>query len=230
MTTRKGFIVATAALAATPQIASAASPSPRPAPSQAPIPKLNFDLAAFDALLDREIAHKHLFADRKIDGGSGLDAVRSTLNAYRDIGVAVADVATAMVLYHGPSISIAMDDYVWDTYLIPGQPAIKKASPEMSADFSSVLTPKTKGNPLLKPKPNDYDASVQALSADGLRFFVCNNALRGFAEAVAKSLNVHATDVYADLAKHFVPNTTIVPAGVWAIHYSQQKRYTLLQT
>jgi intracellular sulfur oxidation DsrE/DsrF family protein len=231
MTTRKTFISATAALAAAPHLAAAAAvPATSPSPSQAPIPKLEFDLAAFDALLDRDAAHKHLFADRKLDGGNGLAAVRSTLNAYGDIGVGTSAIATAIVLYHGASITMAMDDHVWNTYLLPVSPEIKQAEPEIAKDFESVADAKTKGNPLLKPKAGDYHDSVEALSADGLRLFVCNNALKGISSALAHAKKLHPAAVYADISAHLVHQTTIVPAGVWAIHYGQEKKYTLLQT
>lgn len=231
MTTRKEFIAATAALAAVPQAAAAADTAPpKPAPSQAPMPKLAFDLAGFDALLERNVPHKHLFADRKLDRGSGLEGVRNMLNAYTSIGVSASSVAPAIVLYHGASIFIAMDDHVWDTYVLPMRSEMNKLSPDLAKDVESVADAKTTGNPLLHPKAGDDGASVQALSADGLRFFVCNNALMGFSEALAHAKSLHAADVYADLSKHLVPSTTVVPAGVWAIHYSQEKKYTLLQT
>src|SRR5215469_10476194 len=108
MTTRKDFIAATAALAATPQIAAAATPA-KASPADAPLPKLHFDLPGFDASLDRYVPHKHLFADRHLDGGSGIGAIQNTLNAYRDLGIAQADVTTVMVLYHGASIFLAAD-------------------------------------------------------------------------------------------------------------------------
>lgn len=229
MTSRKDFIAATAALAAAPQLAGAATPAPK-APDSPAIPKLNFDLAAFNAILANDVPHKHLFADRKIAGGSGLGAVRSTLNAYKDIGVPASDIATAIVLYHGPSICIAMDDHVWSTYLLPVGAAMKKSSPEIAKDFATVVDSKTKGNPLLRPQPSDENTSVQALTADGLRFFVCNNALKGFATLIGHEKGMKPADVYADISRHLVPNTTVVPAGVWAIQYSQEKKYTLLQT
>ena len=228
MATRRAFIAASAALAASPGLAAAAVPEPKPA--QSPIPKLNFDVSAFDALLDRDVSHKHLFTARKLDYGGVLSAIRNTLNAYRDIGVSPAQVASAAVLYHGISILIAMDDYVWDTYVLPLPADMKQKSPDLYKDFETVLKGSAKGNPVLKPKPGDENASVQALAGDGLRLFVCNNALVGFAQEAAKDKQKHPADVYSDIAKHLVPNATAVPAGVWAVHAIQERNYTLLQT
>jgi intracellular sulfur oxidation DsrE/DsrF family protein len=220
MTTRKSFLAAGAALAVSPGVASAAAaPAPKTSQSEPPIPKLNFDVSSFNTQLDREVPHKNLFTARKLDYGGVLDAVRNTLNAYGDIGVSTDQVASAAVFYHGASILIATDDHVWDTYVLPLSSAMKRFAPEIYNDIQTVANGKTKGNPLLKtPAPN------------GLHFYVCNNALDGFSRVIANDAKKHPADVYADLTAHFVPNTTVVPAGVWAIHAIQERKYTLLQT
>ncbi len=219
MTTRRAFLATSAALAATPSLAVAATPTPKASPSEAPVPKLNFDVAAFNTQLDRDVAHKHLFTARKLDGGVALEAVRNTLIAYRDIGIASAEIAPVAVLYHGASIFMGMDDYVWDTYMLPFPVSMKQTLPEIYSDFQTVVNGKTQGNPLLKsPAP------------DGLHFYLCNNALDGFAHFLAGDKKKRPSDVYADFTTHLVPNASIVPAGVWAIHAIQERKYTLLQT
>src|SRR5215469_2105866 len=137
MTTRKHFIAATAALAATPQLAAAATPA-KASPADAPLPKLHFDLSGFDASLDRYVPHKHLFADRHLDSGSGIDAVENTLNAYRDLAIPLGDVTTAMVFYHGASICMAMDDHVWNAYLLPALQMMRPKSNALTKDFDTV--------------------------------------------------------------------------------------------
>jgi intracellular sulfur oxidation DsrE/DsrF family protein len=229
MTTRRAFIATAAAIAAAPGIASAASPAPNPSPSEAPLPKLNFELTAFDAILDRDAAHKHLFSSRNLDTGDVFGAVRATLNAYGDVGVPLNAVAPVVVLYH-TSIVLGFDDYAYNTYIRRTLQAMRKRHPSDAQNIDDLLSAKS-GNPALVKGKAPWDASIPSLVADaGLHVFICNNALDGFAQLIAEETKRHAADVYADLRAHLVPNATIVPAGVWAVHAIQERRYTLLQT
>jgi hypothetical protein len=225
MTTRKDFLTATAVLAAAPRIAQAATTAPKTTAAEKPIPTLNFDLAAFNARVDRKAPHKHLFAARELDGGP-FSAVRATLRAYASIDVEPAEIAPAAVLYHF-AIGYAFDDYAWQTYLLPFIEARRKHD----AGFASDIDTKTKGNPALKRQGGEWDSSIEALVADAnLPIFVCNNALDGLSEGISKQSRRHPAEVYQDLCAHTVANVTIVPAGVWAVHYLQERKYTLLQT
>jgi hypothetical protein len=224
--TRGEFLAAGIALAATPNVAAAALPSPKPEPS---LPPLHFDVSAFDAVLNVSAAHKHLFAAAKLNGGLILDNARSTLAAYSDIGVSPKDVQPALVFYHFTSC-LGFDDVVWNEYFIPLQP--KKGAPqvEFATDFASIYDGSKRGNPCLHKTGKPDDTSLESLVADAnARFFVCNNATRYFAGFAAKKLKLDPVDVYTKMAAHLVPNAMLVPAGVWAIHAVQERKYTYLQ-
>jgi len=214
MSTRKDFLAASAvvsALAAAPGTAAAAEPP------ETPEPKLNFDLAAFDAQLDGPQKHKHLFAACEINGGEVLEMVRNTLNAYRDVGVAWSEVQTAIVLYHGPAIFLAAGDAFWDRYL--GAPAQKN----FAAQFATIRKDGAKGNPAR--------AQLKGLIADAnTRLYVCNNAARGASEMIGKAQSVSKATVYADLTASLVANAQLVPAGIWAVHAIQERHFTLAHT
>jgi hypothetical protein len=241
MSTRKNFLASGAALAALAPVAATASPAaaPKPSPSASPaaagddIPELKFSLAAFDAALATPSIHKHLFTTVKIDSGEVFGAMRGTLDAYAGMGVALSAVRPVAVLYHGIAIALGFDDLVWNEYFLPFS-AGKMTSPqgvERAADFATVVDSKTKGNPVLHKTGGDYDMSIESLVADAnAHFFLCNNATRGFASIMAKKLDKHPADVYATMSAHLVPNAMLVPAGVWAVHAVQERRYTLLQT
>lgn len=229
MTTRKGFLAASAALAAAPGIASAATPAPKPSPSEEPLPKLNFDVARFNTILDRDAAHKHLFTARNFDTGGVFDGVRATLNAYNDLGVPLSAVAPVAVLYH-TSIVLGFDDYAWDTYLSDALERMRKHYPSEATSIADLLTTKS-GNPALVKGKAPWDTSIPSLVADaGLHVFLCNNALSAVSRSVSHGAKKHAAEIYTDLSAHLVPNATVVPAGVWAVHAIQEKKYTLLQT
>ena len=234
MTTRSEFLSAGVAVAAIPQAvaaspapkgSSAASPSPKPSPS---FPPLQFDVAAFDTVLNVPAAHKHLFAAAKINGGLILDGAAGTLNAYRDIGVSLTDVQPALVFYHF-STCLGFNDAIWNDYFIPLQPKSGQLN-DIAKDFASVYDGKSRGNPCLHKTGKSDDTSIEALiAAAGARFFVCNNATKYFAGYAASKLKLDPLGVYAKMAANLVPNAMLVPAGVWGIHAVQERHYTYLQ-
>jgi hypothetical protein len=226
MTTRKDFLAAGAIAAAIPGVALADSaPAPHPVST-----KLDFDIEAFTQLLDSSQSHKLLFAAVEINGGEVLGAMRNTLNAYRDIGVTWNDVLPVAVLYHGLSICLAFDDMIWNENVIPLQNKGPKESPH-TRQIASVRKNGGSGNPCLREQGGEDDTSIRALIGDaGTRFFVCNNAARGVSNMIGTALGKAPDAVYADLARHLVPNAMLVPAGVWAVHAIQEQRFTLLHT
>jgi hypothetical protein len=240
MSTRKHFLASGAALAAlVPAAVASAAPaaSPAPTPSATPaspiIPKLAFALPAFDDALATRATHRHLFTSVKIDGGEVFGAMRGTLDAYNDMGIAESDVHPVAVLYHGIAIALGFDDVVWNRFFLPVL-ALPDQDGKMAAqkkDFDSVIDPKKKGNPCLHATGGDFDTSIESLIASaGAHFFLCNNATRGYATMIGHKLNLPPADVYAFMAAHLVPNAMLVPAGVWGVHAVQERHYTLLPT
>jgi intracellular sulfur oxidation DsrE/DsrF family protein len=226
MSSRKDFLVTSTALSAlAPQIALAASPSPSPSATEAPIPHLDFDVDAFDATLKRPAKHHHLFAAKSSKNGDVFATMRTVVTAYTSYGAQAVDVFPVAVIYHF-AIVLAFNDVIWNDVLIP---SLSKAPQIMRDDLG---TPKAGGgNPYLHKDASDKDdASIEGLIADVKPwFFVCNNALRGFAQQLAKGSGSSAASTYSHIAKNLVPNTTIVPAGVWAVHAVQERGFTLLQ-
>ena len=226
MQSRSEFL-ALGALAAVPATVRAAAPQAAASPH--PLPPLQFDRAAFAATLDVAAPHRHLFTAVTLDGGEVLAAMRNTLNAYSDIGISLHEVQPVGVLYHGASVFLGFDDAMWNEYFIPLRTALPKTN-DSAKDFDSVHDDKKRGNPCLHKTDGREDSSIERLVAEAnARFFVCNNATQGFAGFIATHLKKKQTRVYADLAAHLVPNASLVPAGVWAVHAVQEHKYTLLQ-
>ena len=161
-----------------------------------------------------------------------LGQMRSTLNAYRDVGIALTGVRPVAVFYHGLALTLGFDDVIWNEYFIPlFAKDTKRADADTVKDFDSVYDAKKRGNPCLHKQGGRNDTSLESLVADaGARFFVCNNATQGFAHYIAKHFRKPSAEVYANLVAHLVPNAALVPAGVWAVHAIQERRYTLLQS
>jgi intracellular sulfur oxidation DsrE/DsrF family protein len=146
------------------------------------------------------------------------------LDAYASLNVPASDVATAVVLYHGASIALAFDDAIWKALF---GPAIPKLSQRVRADVAEYAH--ATANPFLSSsKPGA--TTVGSLIANGTLFFVCNHAVRGFAETLAPIAKRPAGSVYGELAAGLVPGATLVPAGVWAVGALQERGFTYLQT
>jgi intracellular sulfur oxidation DsrE/DsrF family protein len=216
MQTRKDFLAAGAVAALLPVAANAAAPAPSASPAAHEKTDFVFDLAAFDAATSRPAQHRNAFASTKIDDGTVLRAVENTLDAYESVKVPLSSVLPAVVLYHGSSIAMAFDDAIWKEYLIP---SIPKAPEDLRADIAGYA--KATGNPF---------PQVGKLVSKGTLFFVCNNATLGFATFIGRLRGEETDAVYARLAGGLLPGASLVPAGVWAVHALQERRFTYLQT
>jgi hypothetical protein len=222
MTSRKDFLIGgTLAAAALPAAAQAAAPAP--GATALDWPKLAFDLKAFNAGLDGTQTHKHLYTSVEIENGTAFAMVQNTMLAYQQIGTPPSDITTAAVFYHGTAVLLGFDDVVWNTYIIPLAKS-KKVSPRMAAPQAQIST-------YLPAKPAGNPATAQiARLAQGasLRLYLCNEATRGFASAVAETLSLNAIEVYRTMTAHLLPSAMLTPTGVWAVHAVQEHHYTLL--
>jgi len=226
MATRKDFLASGTLAALAPVVATAAPAStPAPSPSGDELPPFEFNREAFDAIVRGDAKHRHSFASTKLANGTVLGAIQSTLNAYSGpLHESVASVATAAILYHGASITLAFNDDAWNKYFIPSLAGAPKSVKD------DVGTPVIgSGNPYLRADKSD-DPTVPSLVAKGTTFFVCNNALSGFSHIAASTLKRPVTSVYADLKGMLVKGAMLVPAGVWAVGALQEAGYTYLQT
>ena len=226
MHTRKDFLAVASLAALAPQIAAAA-PAPQPAADlHEVLPKLHFEVAAFDATLSKAAAHRHLFSAVPLDGGTIFVAIRNTLDAYRDfLNVGYEQILPVAVLYHGVSIALGFNDAAWNELFLPAMASYPAA---VRAAFGAAH--RGGGNPYLHAK-QAHDWSLESLVADcGLRTYICNNAMRSFATSAAKTLHTAPSAVYAKLTANLATNAMVVPAGVWAIHALQERHFTLLET
>lgn len=226
MHTRKDFLAVASLAALAPQIAAAAPTAQPAADPREVLPKLKFDVAAFDATLTKAAAHRHLFSAAPLDGGTIFAAIRNTLDAYRDfLDVGYEQILPVAVLYHGVSIALGFNDAAWNELFLP---AMASYPPAVRAAFGAAR--RGGGNPYLHAR-QAHDWSLESLVADcGLRTYICNNAMRSFATSAAKTLHMTPSAIYEKLTANVATNAMVVPAGVWAIHALQERRFTLLET
>ena len=222
MQTRADFL-ATGALAAL-----AGTPPPKPSASPS-YPPLAFDLAAFDAILQTPAAHRHLFAAQRLNGGQVLETMQAVIDAYTSTGADASTVKPVAVLYHGVSLLVALDDVAWNRYVIPYPAKDFKGAKEMAGDVASIYQAGGKGNPCYHRTGKDDDISVERLVLERAHFFVCNRALQGVSGMFARASKRNKVEVYNELSAHLVPGATLVPAGIWAVHAIQERKYTYMQ-
>lgn len=219
--TRKDFIIGTSLFALAPAMADAASPSP--SPSAPATPKhaeltFNFDSARFDEILAKPVKHKQCFGAVKVDGGSVMDGMANTMNAYEQyLGEAPGTVQTVAVLYHGAAIALAMSSTLWNDIVLP---TVKKAPAEIRDEFSDAKA--GKGNPYLN--------QLAKMVKRGSSFFVCHNAIAGFTGFAVDALKQPKEKIHAAILAGIVPGALVVPAGVMAINACQEAKFTYIQS
>lgn len=216
MNTRKEFLITSSVFALAPAIADAASPSPKPAKTHDL--RFDFDQARFNQMLAKPAKHKQCFGATKIDDGNVMNGMANTMNAYEQyLGEAPGSVHTAAVLYHGAAIALAMNDAVWNDLLLP---SLKAAPAKLKDEFSG--TKAGTGNP--------YAKQLAGMVARGSSFFVCHNAIAGFAGIAAGALKRPVESVHAAIMAGILPGALVVPAGVMAINACQEAKFTYIQS
>ena len=128
MTTRKDFLEATPLLALTPAMLGDAPAQAKPPSKKTAKPdpfRYPFDRARFFAMLEKPAAHRQCFGVKAFEDGGALEAMSNSIRAYAEYLGEPDAVHCAAVLYHGPSIFMAMNDTVWNGVL----PQFLKAAP-----------------------------------------------------------------------------------------------------
>jgi len=179
-----------------------------------------FDRARFEAILAKPARHRQCFGAKRIDGGSVLEAMENSMDAYDGfLDEGPGSLHAVAVLYHGPAIALALSSTVWNEILFP---SLKTMPEAIRKDFADARP--GKGNPYLTK-----DALPHAV-ARGSAFFVCHNAIMGFASMAAGALDEPQSKVHAAIMAGIVPGALAVPAGVMAINACQEARFTYIAT
>lgn len=227
MPSRRVFLASTAAGAAAGALPAAAAAAPGPGRKAA-----WFDRGLFDRQLHEPYAHKQLFDSTKIAGGQVLSVMLNSLNAY-DLAMGEPEKSLhAIAIFHGPSLVLALNDAMWAKYAIADHAAsigekdlpatAKAANPYRRAQANTARTDAPDA------ATGFYrDSSFEALVARGAHFYVCNNALHGFAGALAPA-GGSAAAIHEELAANLLPGALRVPAGVAAINAAQEAGFTYI--
>ena len=228
MSTRQDFL--------TTVVAAVVAPTARPVPTPIHVenkkPKVmcpgksdepakftfDFDQTRFSEILAKSAQHRQCFGIMKLNDGTPLESMDNSIQAYEDfLKEGPGAMHAVAVLYHGASIGFAMNDTVWNEYLIPGLP---QAPTVIRQDVGTVK--RGRGNP--------FKDEVGRLAAKGASFFVCHNAIAGFSQIVAATLKADPQKVHAGIMAGILPGAQVVPAGVMAINACQEAKFTYIAT
>jgi intracellular sulfur oxidation DsrE/DsrF family protein len=212
MSTRKDFLAAGSLLAAlTPTLADAATPA-------SPEPTFVFDQTRFNEILSKDAKHRQCFGAMKLADGGPLEQMQNSIRAYNAfLKEGPGAMHAVAVLYHGAAIGFAMNDAVWNDYLIPLAP---HAPDFIRADLGSAK--RGAGNP--------YKDLFTKVVANGASFFVCHNAILGFSDMLADTMKIDKQKAHAAIMAGILPGGLVVPAGVMAINACQEAKFTYIAT
>ena len=174
-----------------------------------------FDRAAFEAILAKPYRHRQVFGSVKLADAAVLHYMENALTAYSEgFGEGPGTLHVAAVLY-GQSLVVAAPSSLWKTY------SLAKYLATYGEHFDTGIG-----------TVNPHAARVARLRDAGASFFVCDNALRGFTQALGASPSGGdggPDEVYAAFhaALSAERGVTIVPAGVAALNAAQEARFTL---
>jgi len=236
---RRGFVLAAATTAALGAAIPAVAAEPPTVLSPAEVADIHrlaaavpyrFDVAAFRAILDRPYDHRQIAVATSFQAGTTqLGRLKNSLNAYADpagFNAGPKALHAACVYYGGLGHALALDDAMWEKY-----PIATLTDTEMHG-ASSPYAERAKA---LKTNLSAADYRAMVVDRD-VSFFVCNNAFSGFSYNVARAVMSSSTPVTRDIVvaihdemvTHFLPGTTLVPAGVAALNAAQEARFTFL--
>ena len=199
------------AIAASAQVAAAASTSPEP---------LQGGATAFDLTWPSKITarHKAVFDCAEIESGYGVWRAFAWAGQYQQfLGAAPAELSPVIILRHN-AIALAMDHAYWEKY------GIGKAK---NVTHPVTLEPTAKNPALLSgdadgvPAPFDQAALTRQM-ARGVIVLACNLAFADCVDLVARTEKVSPEEARRQALTHLVPGVIMQPSGVFAAVRAQQ--------
>jgi len=159
--------------------------------------------------------HKLVFDAAKAGDGHFLHGVEAFLSTNNETETPDNELGV-VVVFRSSGIVMALNDEMWEKFKL--------------GDMCKVTDPLTKApsirNMAWKPKEGDEcypDKSIEKLMKRGVLFGVCDKALGGFAEKLAKDMQLKEHEVKKELHNNLLREIQVVPSGVWALGRVQER-------
>lgn len=154
--------------------------------------------------------HKMVFDVTKHHDGAAIGWALTLMDTYNDMGIPDTDLSIVIVLRSG------------GTPLAMGDPAWKKYDFGKRIELKDPVTKKfTMYNLFAKCKTEDDDC-IELFQKRGGLVCVCNHAVEGMSEGVAKQLKLKKEDVLKDFMDNLLPGIQLMPSGIWAVNHAQE--------
>jgi hypothetical protein len=206
-TPRRGFITAIVSGAAAFGLSSIIAPFKAEASSIIPASDVHDAEKWFEQV---KAKHKMVFDIPKHHDGAGISWALTLMDSFNDMGTPDADLSIVIVLRSGGT-PLAMSDPLWKKYDFGKRIELKDPVTKKDAMY----------NLFAKCKTEDDDCFELFQKRGGL-VCVCNHAVEGMAEALAKKLKLKTEDVQKEFKDNLLPGIQLAPSGIWALNHAQE--------
>ncbi len=193
-----------------------------------------FDQSAMQATLSATWPHKQVFQTSELSelmpGKSSLYFhMQASLNAFQfSFNLGPKGLGVLAVLM-GRGVLLAVDDAMWSKYELAKNLNLHPICHEQGNPYYHASGPLEGNAGADAPNGLYQQATGEALTRRGARFWVCHNALSGTAAGVAKRHGSTAAQVLADFKAHLLPGFQWVPAGVAGVQLAQDAGWKLFE-
>jgi intracellular sulfur oxidation DsrE/DsrF family protein len=191
-----------------------------------------YDRREMNAILERPGRHHHIIGSPRINAVAALRSSAHIMGAYEfAMGEGPGTVAIIVSLYGPSSILMLVNDAFW----------AKSKAYELAQGLGDLPPQVLRGsrNPFYHARssmnpaddPADvngfwHDYTVEALTRRGVKWFICNEALRTASRELAQLGDGEPDAILADLRAHLLPGALVVPSGSQALVIAQERHYT----
>lgn len=166
--------------------------------------------------------HRQFFDVGDANNGRPLHRVAGFLDTYRD-AYGLSDRETNVIFgAHDSAVALVLGDTMWGKYALGARYGLLNAKAGGAPHTANVFaTDRAGGNP--------KGASIEALTARGVRFLVCQRTLNRLAGSLAGDSGA-TESIRQELVQGLLPGVTIVPAMIVAANRAQESglAYTCL--
>jgi intracellular sulfur oxidation DsrE/DsrF family protein len=204
---RRGFITTVVTGVAAFGLSSVVAPLNSPASTISVIEGVN-DAEKWFSQVNRK--HKLVFDSPKHHEGAAISWGLTLMDTYKDLGVPETDI-NAVIVLRSAGTPLAIGDALWAKYGFGKRIELKDPATKKFAVR----------NVFAKCKTEDDDCFELFIKQGGM-VCVCNHAITGMSEALAKQLKLKKEDVLKEFVDNLLPGIQLVPSGIWAINHAQE--------
>lgn len=154
--------------------------------------------------------HKMVFDMPKHHDGAAIGWALTLMDSLNDMGTTDKDLSIVIVLRSGGT-PLAIADPLWKKYDFGKRIELKDPVTKKFAMYNLFAKCKT-----------DDDDCLELFQKRGGLVCVCNHAVEGMSEGLAKKLKLKKEDVLKEFIDNLLPGIQLVPSGIWALYHAQE--------